>query len=91
MGQRIKELLLQLDLKLTLIYRQLVKGRVGENPGNEERGCKGTRSNVRDYVGGNFKDFNIMDFLGNGECKRVKYVDIRGHNGTNLTAPFWQG
>ena len=26
MGQRIKELLLQLDLKLTLIYRQLVKG-----------------------------------------------------------------
>ena len=32
-----------------------------------------------------------MDFLGNGECKRVKYVDIRGHNGTNLTAPFWQG
>ena len=26
MGQRIKELLLQLDLKLTLIYRRLVKG-----------------------------------------------------------------
>ena len=44
----------------------------------------------RDYIRGNFKDFNIVDFLGNGECKRVEYVDIRGHNGTNLTVPFWQ-
>ena len=44
----------------------------------------------RDYLRGNFKDFNIVDFLGNGECKRVEYVDIRGHNGTNLTVPFWQ-
>ena len=45
----------------------------------------------RDYLRGNFKDFNIVDFLGGGECKRVEYVDIRGHNGTNLTVPFWQG
>ena len=44
----------------------------------------------RDYLRGNFKDFNIVDFLGNGECKRVEYVGIRGHNGTNLTVPFWQ-
>ena len=44
----------------------------------------------RDYLRGNFKDFNIVDFLGSGKCKRVEYVDIRGHNGTNLTAPFWQ-
>ena len=44
----------------------------------------------RDYLRGNFKDFNIVDFLGVGECKRVEYVDIRGHNGTNLTVPFWQ-
>ena len=44
----------------------------------------------RDYLRGNFKDFNIVDFLGSGECKRVEYVDIRGHNGTNLTVPFWQ-
>ncbi|CAH3137499.1 unnamed protein product, partial [Porites lobata] len=42
-----------------------------------------------DYLRGNFKDFNIVDFLGNGECKKVEYVDIRGLNGTNLTAPFW--
>ena len=43
-----------------------------------------------DYLRGNFKDFNIVDFLGIGECKRVEYVNIRGHNGTNLTVPFWQ-
>ena len=42
----------------------------------------------RDYLRGNFKDFNIVDFLGT-DCKRVEYMDIRGHNGTNLTAPFW--
>ena len=44
----------------------------------------------RDYLRGNFKDFNIVDFLGIGECKRVEYVDIRGHKGTNLKVPFWQ-
>ena len=43
-----------------------------------------------DYLRGNFKDFDIVDFQGQGECKRVEYVDIRGQNGTNLTAPFWQ-
>ena len=43
-----------------------------------------------DYLRGNFKDLDIVDFQGHGECKRVEYVDIRGHNGTNLTAPFWQ-
>ena len=42
-----------------------------------------------DYLRGNFKDFNIVDFLGHGKCKRVEYVNIRGHNGTNLTVPFW--
>ena len=44
----------------------------------------------RDYLRGNFKDFNIVDFLGNNKCKRVEYVDIRGHKGTNLKVPFWQ-
>ena len=44
----------------------------------------------RDYLRGNFKDFNIIDFLGSGTCKRVEYINIRGYKGTNLTAPFWQ-
>ena len=42
-----------------------------------------------DYLRGNFKDFNIVDFLGHGKCNRVEYVNIRGHNGTNLTVLFW--
>ena len=29
-----------------------------------------------DYLRGNFKDFNIVDFLGHGKCKRVEYVNI---------------
>ena len=44
----------------------------------------------RDYLRGNFKDFNIFDFTGEGKCKKVEYVNIRGHVGTDLTAPFWQ-
>ena len=44
----------------------------------------------RDYLRGNFKDFNIFDFTGEGKCKKVEYVNIRGHVGTDLTAPFWR-
>ena len=44
----------------------------------------------RDYVRGNFKDFNIVDFLGIRQCKKVEYINIRGHKGTSLTAKFWQ-
>ena len=44
----------------------------------------------RDYLRGNFKDFNIFDFNGEGKCKKVEYVNIRGHVGLHLTAPFWQ-
>ena len=44
----------------------------------------------RDYLRCNFKDCNIVDCLETGQCKRVEYVIIRGHNGTNLKVPFWQ-
>ena len=43
-----------------------------------------------DYIRGNFKDLNIVDFLDSGKCKKVEYVNIRGHIGINLTARFWQ-
>ncbi|XP_022777495.1 uncharacterized protein LOC111318909 [Stylophora pistillata] len=43
-----------------------------------------------DYVRGNFKDFNIVDFIGGGKCKKVEFVNIRGHIGIHLTAKFWQ-
>ena len=38
----------------------------------------------RDYRHGNFKDFNIFDFVGERQCKKVEYVNIRGHVGTDL-------
>ena len=44
-----------------------------------------------DYVRSNFKDFNIVDFIGGGQCKKVEFVNIRGHMGIHLTARFWQG
>ena len=44
----------------------------------------------KDYVRGNFRDFNIVDFLGRAQCKKVEYINIRGHIGIHLTARFWQ-
>ena len=44
----------------------------------------------RDYLRGNFKDFNIFDFVGGRQCKKLEYVNIRGRVGTDLTAPFCQ-
>ena len=44
----------------------------------------------KDYLRGNFKDFNIFDFVGERQCKKVEDVNIRGHVGTDLTALFWQ-
>ena len=38
----------------------------------------------RDYLRGNFKAFNIFDFVGERQCKKVEYVNIRGHVGTDL-------
>ena len=44
-----------------------------------------------DYIRGNFKDFNIVDFIGSGQCKKVEFANIRGHIGLQLTVRFWQG
>ena len=44
-----------------------------------------------DYIRGNFKDFNIVDFIGSGQCKKVEFANIRGHIGSQLTVRFWQG
>ena len=44
-----------------------------------------------DYVRGNFKDLNIVEYLNDGKpCKKVELLNIRGHMGIYLTAPFWQ-
>lgn len=43
-----------------------------------------------DYVRGSFKDFNIVDYIGAGQCRKVEFINIRGHLGIRLTARFWQ-
>jgi len=44
----------------------------------------------RDYVRGNFQSFDILTYDGNGICKNVEYLNIRGHIVSHGTAPFWQ-
>ena len=44
----------------------------------------------RDYVRGNFKDFDIVNYIGEGQCKKVEFVSIRNHKGMHQTARFWQ-
>ena len=43
-----------------------------------------------DYVRAKFADFDIMTFLGHGLCKKVEYVNIRGHQCAQCTSRWWQ-
>lgn len=44
-----------------------------------------------DYVRGTFQDLNVVDYSGEGKCKKVEYINIRGHVGIHQTVRFWQG
>ena len=44
----------------------------------------------RDYARANFADFDIMTFLGDGVCKKMEFVNIRGHQCAQCTATWWQ-
>ena len=44
----------------------------------------------RDYVRGKFVDFDVIKFARQNVCKRVEYVNIRGHFCEKCTAPWWQ-
>jgi len=44
----------------------------------------------RDYLRASFKDFDVTTYVGDNQCKKVEYIDIRGHGGYHTTAPFWQ-
>ena len=45
----------------------------------------------RDYLRGKFSDFDIMTYLGRGQCFPVDYINIRGHAAASgTTARFWQ-
>ena len=43
-----------------------------------------------DYVRGNFSSFDILTFSGEGICKVVEYVNIRGHLCSHCTSQWWQ-
>ena len=44
----------------------------------------------RDYVRAQITDVNILQYIGTGSCLSIEYVDVRGHKGNKITAPFWQ-
>ena len=44
----------------------------------------------RDYMRGSFNDFDITTFQGDNQCKKVEYINIRGHVGYQVTVAFWQ-
>ena len=49
------------------------------------------RVDYRDYLRGKNSEFDIISFVGTEVCKKVQYINIRGHTGFNVTVPFWQG
>ena len=44
----------------------------------------------RDYVRAKVADFDPVNFKGRGICKRVEYVNVRGHNCSNCDVAWWQ-
>ena len=44
----------------------------------------------RDYVRGNFSQFNILNFEGEKKCKVIDYVNVKGYNCSQCTAAWWQ-
>ena len=44
----------------------------------------------RDYVRAKITDFDPINFKGRGICKRVEYVNVRGHNCSNCDVAWWQ-
>ncbi|WP_395239318.1 hypothetical protein, partial [Salmonella sp. s54412] len=43
-----------------------------------------------DYVRAEFEHFDVMTFTGHGVCKKVEYVNIRGHHCVQCTTKWWQ-
>ena len=43
-----------------------------------------------DYVRGKFVNFDVINFVGGDVCKRVEYVNIRGHHCSDCDIPWWQ-
>ncbi|XP_046843107.1 uncharacterized protein LOC124437136 [Xenia sp. Carnegie-2017] len=46
--------------------------------------------NYRDYVRAKFSDFDVLAFAGSGICKKVEFINIRGHQCAQCTSKWWQ-
>jgi len=44
----------------------------------------------RDYVRVKIADFDPIDLKGPGICKRVEYINVRGHNCSDCDVAWWQ-
>ena len=44
----------------------------------------------RDYVRGKKQELDVITFQGSDICKKVEYLNIRGHNCSRCTAIFYQ-
>lgn len=45
---------------------------------------------LKDYVRGSFKEFDVTSFHGDGQCKKIEYINVRGHAASQTTVGFWQ-
>ncbi|XP_031566897.1 uncharacterized protein LOC116301872 isoform X2 [Actinia tenebrosa] len=52
--------------------------------------CNGAFVDYRDYLRVRFADLDPLTFNGAGVCKKVEYINVRGHVGIEVTVPFWQ-
>ncbi|XP_031559364.1 uncharacterized protein LOC116295622 [Actinia tenebrosa] len=52
--------------------------------------CNGAWVDYRDYLRVRFADLDPLTFMGSGVCKKVEYINVRGHVGIEVTVPFWQ-
>ena len=43
----------------------------------------------RDYVRAKFSDFDVLAFAGSGICKKVEFINIRGHQCAQCTSKWW--
>ena len=49
------------------------------------------KSNIyRDYMRGKIGANDILQYVGDGQCLPIDFIDIRGNRDSNTTVPFWQ-
>ncbi|XP_031559360.1 uncharacterized protein LOC116295620 isoform X4 [Actinia tenebrosa] len=52
--------------------------------------CNSAWVDYNDYLRVRFADLDPLTFIGGGVCKKVEFINVRGHVGIEVTAAFWQ-